>query len=143
LLIPKDSIASLRTVSRSPVRRQGASELPGIRVATHILLAASEAPAGCAIDTIRNEPDQGGVNTTQPKKDTTMRLFVLSALAVTAFVSTMTFEPSNANAVVYCASGVVRAGCVVRPVVAPVARAVARPGVPGNRGGPVNRVGRR
>src|SRR5438874_782338 len=58
----------LRTVSRSPVRRQSASELPGIRVATHILLATSEAPAGCAIDTIHNEPDQGGVNTNQPRR---------------------------------------------------------------------------
>ena len=76
--------------------------------------------------------------------ETTMRLFVLTALAITTFAATMTFEPSDANAVVYCASGVVRAGCVVRPVVAPVARAaVVRPGVPGNRGGPVNRVGRR
>jgi hypothetical protein len=73
----------------------------------------------------------------------TMRLFVISVLAGTAFAATMTFEPSNANAVVYCASGVVRAGCVARPVVAPVARAAVRPGVPGNRGGPVNRVGRR
>ena len=72
-----------------------------------------------------------------------MRSFVLSALAVTAFAATMTFEPSNANAVVYCAAGVYRAGCVVRPVAAPLARAAVRPGVPGNRGGPVNRVGRR
>ena len=72
-----------------------------------------------------------------------MRSFVLSALAVAAFAATMTFEPSNANAVVYCAAGVYRAGCVVRPVVAPVARAVVRPGRVGNRGGPVNRVGRR
>jgi hypothetical protein len=81
-----------------------------------------------------------------------MRSFVLSALAVTAFISAMTFEPSNANAVVYCAAGVYRAGCVVR---APLARAAVvtprvgavgvgvRRGVPGNRGGPVNRVGRR
>jgi hypothetical protein len=73
-----------------------------------------------------------------------MRVFVLSALAGTAFVATLTFEPSNANAVVYCAAGVYRAGCVVRPVVAPVARAaVVHPGRVGNRGGPVNRVGRR
>jgi hypothetical protein len=72
-----------------------------------------------------------------------MRLFVLSALAGTAFVATLTFEPSNANAVVYCAAGVYRAGCVVRPVAAPLARAAVRPGRVGNRGGPVNRVGRR
>ena len=73
-----------------------------------------------------------------------MRSLVLSALAVTAFSATMAVDTPEANAVVYCAAGVYRAGCVVRPVVAPVARAaVVRPGVPGNRGGPVNRVGRR
>jgi hypothetical protein len=52
---------------------------------------------------------------------------------------------------VYCTSPGVPVGCVVRPttvvvkpapvVVAP--RAVGVPGYPGNRGGPVNRVGRR
>jgi hypothetical protein len=58
-----------------------------------------------------------------------------------------------ANAVVYCKTVGVPKGCVARPV-APVARAVAtpgvgapgvgiRPGTPMNRGGPVNRVGRR
>ncbi len=55
-----------------------------------------------------------------------MRLIVLSALAVTAFSATMTVETPDANAVVYCAAGVVRAGCVVRPGVAPTARGVAR-----------------
>ena len=57
-----------------------------------------------------------------------MRLLVLSALAVTAFSATMTFEPSDAKAVVYCAEGVYRAGCVVRPVagVRGVARRTAR-----------------
>ena len=55
-----------------------------------------------------------------------MRLFVLSALAVTAFAATMTVEAPGANAVVYCVEGVVRAGCVVRPVVAPTVRGVAR-----------------
>jgi hypothetical protein len=55
-----------------------------------------------------------------------MRLLVLSALAVTAFSATMTVETPDANAVVYCADGVVRAGCVVRPVVAPTVRGVAR-----------------
>jgi hypothetical protein len=57
--------------------------------------------------------------------ETTMRLFVLSALAVTAFTATMTVETPNANAVVYCAAGVYRAGCVVRPGVVGV-RGVAR-----------------
>ncbi len=58
-----------------------------------------------------------------------MRLLVLPALAVTAFTATMTFQPSEAKAVVYCAAGVYRAGCVVRPGVA-----VVRPGVAGVRG---------
>ena len=40
-----------------------------------------------------------------------MRLLILATLAVTAFAGFMTFEPSDANAVV-CARGVVRAGCV-------------------------------
>ena len=59
-----------------------------------------------------------------------------------------------ANAIVYCRTVGVPQGCIVRPV-APVARrAVVTPGVgaagvgirrgtPMNRGGPVNRVGRR
>lgn len=56
-----------------------------------------------------------------------------------------------ANAVIYCqyvgypVGCVARAGVVLRP--RPVARAAAReavrPGTPMNRGGPVNRVGRR
>jgi hypothetical protein len=40
-----------------------------------------------------------------------MRSFLLVAAAVLAFAATMTFAPSEANAVV-CAKGVVRAGCV-------------------------------
>lgn len=43
-----------------------------------------------------------------------MRLFVLSALAITAFVATMVIDRTDANAVVYCARGVYHAGCVVR-----------------------------
>jgi hypothetical protein len=39
-----------------------------------------------------------------------MRLFVLVALAITAFATTVTYNPTDANAVV-CAKGVVRAGC--------------------------------
>ena len=53
-----------------------------------------------------------------------MRLLVLAALTLTAFVGTMTIGPTDANAVV-CARGVARAGCVgahgaavVRPVAA-------------------------
>jgi hypothetical protein len=73
----------------------------------------------------------------------------LSALLVAGFM-TATTEP--ASAVVYCrytdypVGCTVRAGVVLRP--RPVARAVATPGVgrvgtPTNRGGPVDRVGRR
>jgi hypothetical protein len=79
----------------------------------------------------------------------------LSALLVTGFIGANT-EP--ASAVVYCQYVSYPVGCVVRPGVVlrprPVARAVVtpgvgpagvgvRPGTPMNRGGPVNRVGRR
>jgi len=73
----------------------------------------------------------------------------LSALLVAGFVAA-SVEP--ASAVVYCqyveypAGCTVRAGVVLRP--RPVARAAVTPGVgvrgtPMNRGGPVDRVGRR
>ena len=73
------------------------------------------------------------------------------ALAALTAVS-MTAGP--ANAVIYCKTVGVPKGCVARPV-APVARHAVmtpgvgapgvgvRPGTPMNRGGPVNRVGRR
>jgi hypothetical protein len=72
----------------------------------------------------------------------------LSALLIAGFVVAGS-EP--ASAVVYCQYVSYPAGCIVRPGVVlrprPVARAVAReavrPGTPMNRGGPVNRVGRR
>ena len=72
----------------------------------------------------------------------------LAALLVASFLTAGTKE---AGAVVYCsyvgypANCVARAGVVLRP--RPVGRAVAReavrPGTVGNRGGPVNRAGRR
>ena len=73
----------------------------------------------------------------------------LSALLIAGFMA-ITTEP--ASAVIYCqyvdypAGCTVRAGVVLRP--RPVARAVATPGVgavgtPINRGGPVDRAGRR
>jgi hypothetical protein len=73
----------------------------------------------------------------------------LAALLATGFVAA---SSETAGAVVYCqyveypAGCTVRAGVVLRP--RPVARAVATPGVgrvgtPTNRGGPVDRVGRR
>jgi hypothetical protein len=69
-------------------------------------------------------------------------------LLITGFVAA---SPREARAVVYCQYVDYPAGCVVRPGVVlrprPVARAAAReavrPGTPMNRGGPVNRVGRR
>ena len=52
-----------------------------------------------------------------------------------------------AHAVVYCQYISYPANCVARPgvrlVARPVARVAARPGTPTNRGGPVDRVGRR
>ena len=70
------------------------------------------------------------------------------ALLVTAFITAST---EKASAVVYCTYTGYPSGCVVRPgavlTTRPVGRAVAReavrPGTPMNRGGPVNRAGRR
>ena len=67
-----------------------------------------------------------------------------ATLLATGFV---TATPEPASAVIYCtyvgypAGCVARAGVVLRP--RPVARAAVTPGTPMNRGGPVNRVGRR
>src|ERR1700704_4422629 len=54
-----------------------------------------------------------------------MRSLLLAALGIAAFSATMAVETPKANAVVYCAAGVYRAGCVARPGVASV-RGVAR-----------------
>ena len=73
----------------------------------------------------------------------------LSALLIAGFMASTT---KPASAIIYCqyvdypAGCTVRAGVVLRP--RPVARAVATPGVgavgtPMNRGGPVDRAGRR
>jgi hypothetical protein len=80
-----------------------------------------------------------------------LSIALVSALLLTAgFVAAST---EKASAVVYCQYIEYPAGCIVRPGVVlaprPVARAVAAtpgvgaPGTPMNRGGPVNRVGRR
>ena len=45
-----------------------------------------------------------------------MRAFKFVALAIVAFTGTVTVKTPEANAVVYCAAGVYRAGCVARPV---------------------------
>ena len=58
-----------------------------------------------------------------------MRSLLLAAVGITAFSATMAVETPEANAVVYCAAGVYRAGCVARPGVA-----VVRPGVASVRG---------
>lgn len=81
------------------------------------------------------------------------------ALLATAVVSTagVIVAPSSANAVVYCQYINYPVNCVARPGVRLVARPVARavspgvgapgvgvlPGTPTNRGGPVDRAGRR
>jgi hypothetical protein len=84
-----------------------------------------------------------------------MKLPIALSALLAGFVVVSTDE---ASAVVYCQYINYPVGCVVRPGVVlrprPVARAVAtpgvgapgvgvRPGTPMNRGGPVNRVGRR
>jgi hypothetical protein len=73
---------------------------------------------------------------------------------VLAALTAVPMTAGPANAVVYCKTVGVPKGCVARPV-APVARRAVmtpgvgaagvgvRPGTPMNRGGPVNRVGRR
>jgi hypothetical protein len=79
-----------------------------------------------------------------------------TALALIALVTggagtTLVATTEPAQAVVYCTYVGYPANCVARPGVVlrprPVGRAVAReavrPGTPGNRGGPVNRAGRR
>lgn len=54
-----------------------------------------------------------------------MRAFLLIASALLAFAATMTFESSDANAVV-CARGVYRAGCAGRNGAVVVRRPVVR-----------------
>jgi hypothetical protein len=49
-----------------------------------------------------------------------MKRVLFAAIAMLMFVT-------NANAVVYCAAGVYRAGCVVRPGYHPYAHPYARP----------------
>jgi len=72
----------------------------------------------------------------------------LAALLATGFVAAST---DRASAVVYCSYVGYPAGCIARagvvlhtrPVARAATRAAVRPGTPMNRGGPVNRVGRR
>src|SRR6266487_277610 len=55
-----------------------------------------------------------------------MRSLLLAALGIAAFSATMAVETPEANAVVYCAAGVYRAGCVARPGGVASVRGVAR-----------------
>ena len=80
---------------------------------------------------------------------TNAAIFSLAVLALGIVGATA----DTANAVVYCQYIDYPANCVVRPGVRLVARpttvgvaargAAVRPGTPANRGGPVNRAGRR
>jgi hypothetical protein len=73
------------------------------------------------------------------------------ALAALLATGLLTASTEEASAQVYCQYVNYPVGCIARPGVVlrarPVGRAVAReavrPGTPGNRGGPVNRAGRR
>jgi hypothetical protein len=73
-----------------------------------------------------------------------LSIALAAALLIIGFVAAST---EKASAVVYCTYVGYPANCVVRPGVVlrprPVARAAVTPGRPMNRGGPVNRVGRR
>jgi hypothetical protein len=80
------------------------------------------------------------------------RFLAPAGVALTAALA-LSMASSPAHALVSCNGVGVPRGCVVRPV-APVARLAATPGVgargvgiragtPMNRGGPVNRIGRR
>lgn len=83
--------------------------------------------------------------------------FALALIAVLSGGMAMLATTQEAQAVVYCTYVGYPKGCVARPGVVlrprPAVRAVTpgvgapgvgvRPGVPGNRGGPVNRVGPR
>jgi hypothetical protein len=79
--------------------------------------------------------------------------FCHAGLALVALTTLFTV-PTPSHAVVYCKAVGVPKGCVARPVAPAARRAVVtpgvgapgvgvRPGTPMNRGGPVNRVGRR
>jgi hypothetical protein len=75
---------------------------------------------------------------------------VLAPIVLLGIFAGVLLNSGPANAVVYCRAIGVPTGCIVRPagrVVVPYDRGArgvgVRPGTPLNRGGPVNRVGRR
>jgi hypothetical protein len=73
-----------------------------------------------------------------------LSLTFMALLLIGGFLAASTKE---ASAVVYCQYVNYPTGCTVRPGVVlrarPIAREAVRPGTPTNRGGPVDRVGRR
>jgi hypothetical protein len=76
-----------------------------------------------------------------------MKLPILFA-AILLVAGSVFASTRNADAaVVYCQYVDYPAGCIVHPGVVlrprPIVREAVRPGTPMNRGGPVNRVGRR
>lgn len=76
-----------------------------------------------------------------------MKLPILFAATVLIAISVFAGAKNADAAVVYCQYVDYPAGCIVRPGVVlrprPIVREAVRPGTPMNRGGPVNRVGRR
>lgn len=81
-----------------------------------------------------------------------LSIAISTMLAVGLVTGLVAASTEAASAVVYCQYVAYPVGCVARPGVVlrprPIARAVATPGIavrrtPMNRGGPVNRVGRR
>ena len=76
-----------------------------------------------------------------------MKLPISIALATLTIAGTVMVNAEKAGAVVYCTYIGYPANCVVRPGVVLRPRPVVRQGVVGagtvNRGGPVNRAGRR
>jgi hypothetical protein len=81
----------------------------------------------------------------------TRTALALIALVTGGVATTLVATTEPAQAQVYCTYIGYPVGCIARPGVVlrarPVGRAAAReavrPGTPGNRGGPVNRAGRR
>ena len=76
------------------------------------------------------------------------RILPAVGLLLMAFTA-LPMSAAPAKAIVYCTTTGVPQGCVVRRPVARAAaatagvRAVGRPGTAMNRGGPINRIGRR
>lgn len=68
----------------------------------------------------------------------------LAPVALLGVFAGVSLDASPANAVVYCRAVGVPRGCIARPSAGVVVRRdYGRRGTPLNRGGPVNRVGRR